>query len=87
MSLGSDVSHFVEKPVKPYRGRICNWYKSYCGPRGLGYVIIVDYVDHPDTPGIGWHTTYVVSHSDPSLSPQEVETRNSIYTLIGPEAI
>lgn len=82
MSLGNDVTHLIDPPVKPHYGRIETWYKSYCGPKGLGYFIIGRFLDHPRFALLNGHTSYVVKHDEYT---GEIETRNSRYTLVGPE--
>lgn len=66
---------------KPHKGSLKNWYKFGLGiDKGLGYVIIGEFVDHPEFAGKEGHTSYVVKHEG-----NEVETNNSRYTLIGEE--
>jgi len=74
---------YVIDTSKPHRGRIERWHKSAGGFKGLGCIIVGNYLDHPKHPGIGWHTSYVVAHDE---ATGEIETRNSRYTLIGPES-
>ncbi len=69
---------------KPHKGHIKNWFKETwgCEGYGLGYMIRGEFVDHPEFAGAkNGHTSYVVAHDDLG----NVETRNSRYTLIGPE--
>lgn len=67
---------------KPHKGTITRWYKRKTyADRGLGYVIVGDF-DHVDFGRVFTSTSWVVAHGDDG----EVETRNSRYTLIGPEA-
>lgn len=75
---------------KPHKGKIYHWCKEhfdkgdfeerYCEPAGLGYYIF-GYKSNPPKLGNAFHTSIVIAHS----SSGEIETRNSRYTLIGPE--
>lgn len=71
------------RAVKPDMGRIQNWRRvDACG--GLGYVIVGRFLDHTRLIGCAnAHTTYVVKHDEKTGA---VETRNSRYTLVGPES-
>lgn len=89
---GTEVVVFTPPAVtpvpveKPYRGRIKNWTKVPCddGGRGLGYLIIGDFIDHPDYKSddswdrAWWRTSWVVKHD---TATGEIETNNSRYTL------
>lgn len=78
--------------VKPHKGEITNWFKQFY-PRPviggefegtLGYLIRGTFMDHPQfghTP-FG-HTSMVVKHDEET---GEIETLNSRYTLVGPDA-
>lgn len=67
---------------KPHKGSIKNWFK-YDSDKGLGYLIRGEFVDHPAFAGLpDGHTSYVISHDEKT---GEIETRNSRYTLVGPE--
>lgn len=67
---------------KPHKGCIDKWRKDWIRPdirKGLGYMVVGTSVGHPEF--VGWiHTSYVVKHVG-----NEIETRNSRYTLIGEE--
>lgn len=67
--------------MQPHNGRIENWYKRECS-HGLGYLIMGTLLDHPTIPVKHTNTSYIVSHDE---ATGEIETRNSRYTLIGPE--
>lgn len=67
---------------KIHKGRITDWYKYEVGDHGLGYMIQGTFVDHPWFGGEHGHTSYVITHDE---ATGEIETRNSRYTLIGPE--
>lgn len=68
---------------KPHHGRITSWFRDRnVTDRGLGYVIIGKFMDHPtlgkdDSP---CHTSCVLAHDD---ATGEIETLNSRYTLVG----
>jgi len=65
---------------KPYKGRIADWVKTHCNPAfGLGYIIEGIFIDHPQFAGMHGHTSYIVKHNEET---GEIETRNSIYTLV-----
>lgn len=67
---------------KPHKGSIKDWSKLRCTDKGLGYIILGEFVDHPEFAGAkDGHTSYVVAHDE---ATGEIETRNSRYTLIGP---
>lgn len=65
---------------KPHKGTINRWYKRSAGGDGLGYVIVGAF-NHTEFGYTFTHTSHVVAHGDDG----EVETRNSRYTLMGPE--
>jgi hypothetical protein len=70
------------KGVKPHMGRIQNW-RRVDDAGGLGYVIVGRMLDHERFKGsYNAHTSYVVKHDEKT---GEIETRNSRYTLVGPE--
>jgi hypothetical protein len=71
----------VEKP--PHYGRIDNWRRIEC-EGGLGYLIVGRSLDHPTFGGASIQTSYVVAHDSET---GEIRTRNSRYTLVGPETI
>lgn len=78
MSMGSHHSD------KPHMGHIRNWFKSPADGHGLGYIIRGEFVDHPEFAGCkDGHTSYVVAHDDLG----NIETKNSRYTLKGPERV
>lgn len=68
---------------KPHKGSIKSW-SRYPWDGGLGYVIRGLSVDHPQFAGDYIRTSYVVKHDE---ATGEVETRNSRYSLIGPEVV
>lgn len=71
--------------MKPHKGSLKNWFKEDwgCAGLGLGYMIRGEFVDHPEFAGCkNGHTSYVVAHDE---ATGEVETKNSRYTLVGPE--
>lgn len=68
--------------MKPHKGSISDWYKLPTS-RGLGYYIMGQFQDHPDFGKKFTNTSWVEKHD---LKTGEIETRNSRYTLIGPEA-
>lgn len=70
---------------KPHKGTISRWHKSPC-ERGLGYMIngILDSHPDPDLSGQFCHTSWVEKHDE---ATGEIETRNSRYTLVGPETM
>jgi hypothetical protein len=74
--------------VKPHKGKLYSWKKVpierredwellYGESLGLGYVITGFTTKTPKL-GSMWRTSWVVSHRD-----NEIETRNSRYTLVG----
>lgn len=65
---------------KTHRGRITEW-RRHDDPlaKGLGYIIVGLFVDHERFAGRRGFTSYIVAHEG-----NEVETRNSRYTLEGP---
>lgn len=66
---------------KPHKGKIHRWYKVKGTNKGLGYRIAGEHEN-----GSWIFTSYVVLHHTSLESPnQEIETRNSRYTLIGYE--
>lgn len=67
--------------TKPHKGKLTDWTKFECG-YGLGYRIKCRFVDHPQFAGERGYTSAVVAHD---LETGEIETRNSRYTLVGPE--
>ncbi len=67
--------------AKPHRGTISEWYPASCED-GLGYLIFGVSVDHPEFAGRDMHTSYIVKHDG-----NEIETRNSRYTLGDPVKI
>ena len=68
---------------KPYKGRITDWCKLP-SRFGIGYFIYGRFLEHPDFGEKETNTSWVEKH-DPITG--EIETRNSRYTLIGPEII
>lgn len=66
---------------KPHLGAIENWGKAEC-KSGLGYYIVGLFVNHPQFEGSVGHTSYIIAHEG-----DEIETRNSRYTLIGEEYV
>lgn len=69
--------------AKPDCGRIQNW-RRVDAYGGLGYVILGRFLDHHRLKGCeNGHTSYVVKHDEKTGA---VETRNSRYTLVGPES-
>ena len=68
---------------KPHRGSLENWRRMECGvDQGLGYYIVGIFMGHPSFTGEYGHTSYVVAHEG-----DEIETRNSRYTLVGDEHV
>jgi hypothetical protein len=68
---------------KPHKGRIHSWVKMQIGDDyGLGWCAYGRAEDHPDFGNHHIRTSYVVKHDE---ATGEVETRNSRYTLVGPE--
>lgn len=67
---------------KPFHGRIKDWARLRSTDRGLGYLIIGEFLDHPKFAGKQGHTSYIVKHDEET---GEIETRNSRYLLVGPE--
>jgi hypothetical protein len=67
---------------KPHKGKISDWLKMPSS-HGLGYYIVGQFHDHPEFGGKFTNTSWVEKHD---LVTGEVETRNSRYTLVGPEA-
>jgi len=62
---------------KPHMGTINNWFKQECpSDLGLGYAIEGMSLDHSYFAGGRMRTSYVVKHEG-----NEIETRNSCYTL------
>ncbi len=79
--------------MKPHKGKILNWRKvpfdaaavsaAYDEDVGLGYVVWGDAIEHPVYNGAPWfRTSWVMFHDELT---GEIETRNSRYTLVGPE--
>lgn len=68
--------------VKPHMGSIAQWRREMLPGHGLGYRICGQSIDHPRWGGCPMYTSYVVKHDE---ATGEIETRNSRYTLIGPE--
>lgn len=67
--------------MKPHKGKIKGWSKlKVAGAEGLGYLIVGQFVDHPEFAHMSGHTSWVVKHEG-----AEIETRNSRYTLEGDE--
>lgn len=63
---------------KPYKGSISDWEERRISPRrGLGYLIVELFVDHPQFAGKFGFTSDVIAREG-----NEIETRNSRYTLI-----
>lgn len=62
---------------KPHKGSITNWDKL---PWYGSNIIVGEFVDHPEFAGKPGHTSPVVKHGG-----NEIETRNSRYTLVGDE--
>ena len=67
--------------MKPHKGPIANWFKLPTA-QGLGYYIMGEFQDHPEFGRKFTNTSWVEKHDTES---GEIETRNSCYTLIGPE--
>jgi hypothetical protein len=67
---------------KPYKGSITDWYVLPC-LGGLGYYVRGTFKGHPEFDGMYGHTSYALSLD---RATGELETRNSRYTLIGPES-
>lgn len=77
---------------KPHRGIIYHWKKMffpvdkvrelYGEEPGLGYVI-QGFLTSPPKLGSYWRTSWVVVHG----ADDEIETRNSRYTLLTPEGV
>ena len=65
---------------KPHKGSIKNWSKIETD-NGLGFYIKGIFVDHPSLTDGYSQTSWVVAQDG-----NEIETRNSRYTLIGEEA-
>lgn len=69
--------------MKPYKGRLTNW--SFTDEMGGFYTdrpyIRCQFLDHPYFAGKAGHTSWVEKY-DPQTG--EVETRNSMYRLVGP---
>lgn len=74
-----DPSLIPLRGEKPHKGKIESWQRKEC-ERGLGYYITGRFVDHPQFAGEWGHTSWVEKHDG-----QEIETRNSRYTLVGEE--
>ena len=71
-----------ESFAKPHYGRIQDWRKVECTRKGLGYIVVGHFLDHPEFAGCkNAHTSYVIKHDEES---GEIETRNSRYTLVLP---
>lgn len=68
--------------MKPHLGKITDWYRYECEGHGLDYRIIGRFIDHPKFAGLRGNTSHVIAHDELT---GEIETRNSRYTLIGPE--
>ncbi len=66
---------------KPHRGSLGRWRRMEC-ENGLGYYIVGIFIGHPSFTGEYGHTSYVVAHEG-----DEIETRNSRYTLVGEEHV
>jgi len=68
---------------KPHKGKITNWTTQPVQDCGLGYLIVGEFVNHPDFGNApNGHTSWVEKHD---RETGEIETRNSRYTLVGPE--
>ena len=67
-------------PDKSHRGELHNWRRMEC-ENGLGY-FVGTFMGHPVFTGEHGHTSYVVAHEG-----DEIETRNSRYTLVGDEHV
>lgn len=68
---------------KPHQGKIHRWSKMHVGDDyGLGWCVYGDAEDHPFFGNATIRTSYVVKHDE---ATGEIETRNSRYTLVGPE--
>lgn len=80
---------------KPHKGEIHDWWREgfdtdaareqYEEDIGLGFVIRGVVLNHPNfgnTSGGFFHTSWVVKYDEVT---KEIETRNSRYTLVGPE--
>lgn len=67
--------------TKPHHGVIRHWSKMPCHSNegSLGFYIVGLFQDHPDFAKRYGHTSYVVS-----MDGNEIETRNSRYTLVEP---
>jgi hypothetical protein len=67
---------------KPHNGELHDWFKMPAGDLGLGFVVFGRSHGHPVWGGGEMRTSYVVAHDE---ATGEIETRNSRYTLVGPE--
>ena len=67
---------------KPFKGDITDWTKmeTVHPDTGLGFYILGTFVNHPEFKGVYTNTSAVMAE-DGNL----IETRNSIYCLVGPE--
>jgi hypothetical protein len=66
---------------KPHKGEITNWFKLPAS-HGLGYYIVGQFQNHPEFGQKFTNTSWVERHD---LETGEIETRNSMYRLVGPE--
>ena len=68
---------------KPHKGSITSWSKLHIDDTfGLGWCAIGHNAEHLDFGSGVIRTSYVVKHDE---ATGEIETRNSRYTLVGPE--
>lgn len=68
---------------KPHKGVLHHWSRRHIDEDlGLGWCAYGFNHAHPDWGGGVMRTSYVVKHDE---ATGEIETRNSRYTLIGPE--
>lgn len=68
---------------KPHKGSISHWSKLPIDTDfGLGFCVYGHNAAHPDWGRGVMRTSYVVKHDE---ATGEIETRNSRYTLVGPE--
>ena len=63
---------------KPHNGRIEDWTRVPCD-HGAGFFVVGRFVDHYRLAGLEGHTSWAVA-----LEGDQLETRNSRYTLVGP---
>ena len=71
---------------KPHRGTITHWCRVKC-EEGIGFYVKGMFLGHPEFDRLYACTSYVVHASFilAGASGGEIETRNSRYTLVGPE--